>query len=362
MKKILVKAYLNFNLGDDLFIKILTERYPNINFYIESNDKKYTQMFKNNNIHLYQKSRLEKRLIKLGVLKYFFYKKFLKKIDGIINIGGSIFMENSINYKKDIEKRKIENKAVKGNYYILGANFGPFKREKFKNKYEEFFSNCKDVCFRDKYSYNLFSELPNIRYADDIVFSLKDNIAPRNIEGKILISVIKPSIRKELKTKDKEYYETIKKLILEGMESGKKIQLISFCKNEGDEEAISEIKKLLPSKISVEIDTYFYRGNIEEALEVINSSEVIIATRFHAMILGFIYEKKVVPICYSKKMLNVIKDLEFKGGYGIFDNLDTISLKSIIKGNFLEKEKLLKILKNSKEHFKKLEENIKEGE
>lgn len=244
MKEILVKAYLNFNLGDDLFIKILTERYPNINFYIESDDKNYTQIFKSSKIYLYKKSRLEKRLIKLGILKYFFYKKFLKKIDGIINIGGSIFMENSINYKKDIEKRKIENKAVKGNYYILGANFGPFRSEKFRKSYKEFFSKCRDVCFRDKYSYNLFSELPNIRYADDIVFSLKDNIISEDIQGKILISVIKPSIRKELKTKDEEYYEAIKKIILEGMKIGKKIQLISFCKNEGDEEAILEIKKL----------------------------------------------------------------------------------------------------------------------
>ena len=80
-------------------------------------------------------------------------------------------------------------------------------------------------------------------------FSLKNNIVCKDIEGKILISVIKPSIRKELKTKDKEYYEIIKKIILSGVKIGKKIQLISFCENEGDEEAILEIRKILPEKI-----------------------------------------------------------------------------------------------------------------
>lgn len=354
MKKFLVKAYLNFNLGDDLFIKILTERYPNINFYIESNDKKYMKIFKSNNIYIYQKNKIEKRLIKIGVLKYFLYKKFLKKMDGIINIGGSIFMENSINYKKDVEKRKIENKVVKGNYYILGANFGPFKREEFKNGYKEFFSKCEDICFRDKYSYNLFSELPNTRYASDIVFSLKNNIVCKDIEGKILISVIKPSIRKELKTKDKEYYEIIKKIILSGVKIGKKIQLISFCENEGDEEAILEIRKILPEKIEKNIDTYLYRGNIEEALEIINNSEIVIATRFHAMILGFIYEKKVLPICYSKKMVNVLNDLNFSGRYLTFDKLENFDINEIAENNKLEREVLKKIVKMSEEHFKKL--------
>ncbi len=33
-------------------------------------------------------------------------------------------------------------------------------------------SDVEDVCFRDKYSYNLFKELPNARQAADIVFSM----------------------------------------------------------------------------------------------------------------------------------------------------------------------------------------------
>ena len=41
-KKVYVKAYLNYNLGDDLFVKILLDRYINSNnTYITYNKIKY---------------------------------------------------------------------------------------------------------------------------------------------------------------------------------------------------------------------------------------------------------------------------------------------------------------------------------
>ncbi len=33
-KKVMIYAYCNFNLGDDLFIKILCERYPEVHFLL----------------------------------------------------------------------------------------------------------------------------------------------------------------------------------------------------------------------------------------------------------------------------------------------------------------------------------------
>ncbi|MDY0404730.1 hypothetical protein P5G51_004325 [Virgibacillus sp. 179-BFC.A HS] len=34
MKKVLIHAYTHFNFGDDLFIQILCERYPQTSFYL----------------------------------------------------------------------------------------------------------------------------------------------------------------------------------------------------------------------------------------------------------------------------------------------------------------------------------------
>jgi len=57
--------------------------------------------------------------------------------------------------------------------YIIGSNFGPFQSADFKSFYEHLFTNCTDVCFRDTYSFSLFSHLPQIRYRPDIVFQYK---------------------------------------------------------------------------------------------------------------------------------------------------------------------------------------------
>ena len=38
MRKVALMAYMNANLGDDLFLRILCQRYPNVQFYIRGNN------------------------------------------------------------------------------------------------------------------------------------------------------------------------------------------------------------------------------------------------------------------------------------------------------------------------------------
>lgn len=47
MKKIFIMAYLRNNLGDDLFVKELINRYPSEKFYIDVIDLKYGEVFIN---------------------------------------------------------------------------------------------------------------------------------------------------------------------------------------------------------------------------------------------------------------------------------------------------------------------------
>jgi colanic acid/amylovoran biosynthesis protein len=83
-------------------------------------------------------------------------------------------------------------------------------------------------------------------------------------------------------------------------------------------------------------EKYCYRGNIEEALDTIGDSQVIVGTRFHANILGFLMNKVVIPIAYSDKTTNVLSDLKFSGKIfdirfkeGLsFDNLDDVILSN----------------------------------
>ena len=43
---------------------------------------------------------------------------------------------------------------------------------------------------------------------------------------------------------------------------------------------------------------------------ILANSKAIISTRYHGMILGWLLDKKVLPIIYSKKMKNVIDDID----------------------------------------------------
>lgn len=355
--KILIEAYLQINLGDDLFIKILLDRYPKYNFLVY-NRKYYTKNIFSNakNLKNISKNKLMNSIFKrLKISKNISYDKCLKKVDSIVNIGGSIFMEPD--KEKDLydnmEKRK-KILQLKKKYFVLGANFGPYKTEKYKENYKEFFKNCEDVCFREKYSFELFKELKNIRYTSDIVFSL--NIEPIKSEEYILISVIKPSVRKKLENYDEIYYEQVKTFIIECINRGKKVKLMSFCKYEGDEEAINDILKKVSSRS--EISVYNYRGNIEEALDIINKAKVVIASRFHAMILGFISKKIVYPIVYSDKFINVLNDMEFKGKYCDYSSLNLLTFNEVMKNKSLDEDILIKLKKKAEKQFEKLDEYL----
>src|SRR5699024_12686891 len=106
----------------------------------------------------------------------------------------------------------------------------------FYHTYETFFTSCKDVCFRDDASYHLFEHLPQVRVANDIVFT--SQIKPMRLTTpRIVISVIYPSIRETLASYDETYFTAIAKLAEQSADAGYEVVLIAYCKIEGDAEA-----------------------------------------------------------------------------------------------------------------------------
>lgn len=71
---------------------------------------------------------------------------------------------------------------------------------------------------------------------------------------------------------------------------------------------------------NVSIFSYEKEG-IDASIKLISQCDSVIATRYHAMILGMLFHKKIVPIVYSEKMSNVLNDMEYIG--------KTIDLKNI---------------------------------
>ncbi|MBY7144599.1 polysaccharide pyruvyl transferase family protein [Virgibacillus sp. NKC19-3] len=356
-KKVMIYAYTNFNLGDDLFIKLLCERYPKTQFFLYA-PREYKHNFKSfRNVSIYSSNNFFMRLLNYGLRKLkidFSIRNIIaRKCDAIVHVGGSIFIQKDNWTGIPNYKQKIKGKP----FYVLGSNFGPFQNQQFFTEHYELFKKYTDICFRDKYSYGLFKDLPNVRVADDIVFQLNRKRSV-SIKKHIVISVIKPSFRKNLHNYDEIYYQKIKDITIYFVNMGYQVTLMSFCEKEGDQEAVEEILQKLPEEIFDNVAKYYYKYNMEEALDIIASSSYVIATRFHSMILGWVFNKPVFPVSYSKKMNNVMKDIGFQGSY--IDLKEINSLKPIDVYECMETNSVDVSVqaKNSKNHFKKLDEYL----
>lgn len=367
MKKILVDGYWNGNLGDDLFLKTLCERYPNQDFYIFCSKDKQKFFLNIPNIHFIPYKIpvlllkfLDKVNNKYNVMlpfssKYYLYKK-AKESNVYIELGGSIFMMPHSGMDSEYIKRKKISNLKKTDYYILGSNFGPYYQYVQLENYKSIFQSTKDVVFRDRASYNLFKDVFNVRYAPDIVFNLKDTNKVKNLEY-IVVSVISFKNKMRSLEMEKKYIEYMVSQLERLLQKNKHILLMSFCKSQGDLDVAKEIKKKLlknNSEYKDKVHLYSYE-NIDYSLKLIRESEAIIATRYHAMILGWLYQKPMFVVSYSNKINNVILD--------IFPEQSSIDFykdnSTIVKFNKIKSENLMEVRKKAALHFKYLDSDYK---
>lgn len=336
--KIYVNAYLAENLGDDLFLKILTERYKSHKFYsISKGFKNYSK----NNLKVFSNPYI------FRILKKFQLEKYLaNRYDLVVSIGGSMYIENNDN-TRDFSLGKNE-------YYILGSNFGPYKTEEYYNNLYKIFEKAEDVCFREKYSYDLFNKLSNVRYASDIVFNLDTKNVTNTNKKRVIFSII--SCEYKLGTEyQKDYEEKMIELIKFFEEMGYEICLMSFCKFEKDEEEIEAILKICPKNLLDKISTYYYRGNIEEALNVIGDSSIMVGSRFHANIIALLLGKTILPVIYSDKTKHVIEDMNLKVKTIDIKNINSFDVQKLSKKDLVHKEDITKIKEDAKRQFEKLD-------
>jgi colanic acid/amylovoran biosynthesis protein len=324
-KNVFIFAYTRCNLGDDLFVKLLCNRYPKVKFYISCSREDKTAFLNISNLKVILGLPISQKAPNLfrinSKIRSVLCRFRMLFCGAVVNIGGSIFIQQS--NKKEVSK-EYKNKIIhKKPYFIIGSNFGPYKDEHYYTSYKSLFKFAKDICFRDTYSYNLFSDLPNVRYGADVIFSYK---TAKNVEetNNIVISVIDLSKRQDLKRYKENYISKIIELSLFFVKKGYGVSLMSFCESEGDKAAIEEILSRINIEDKKNISPYYYSGDVDGALNLIAKSKYVLATRFHAMILGFVFNKPVFPIMYSDKSLNVIEDMGFDGEYTDVENIDKI--------------------------------------
>lgn len=345
---VFIKAYMAFNLGDDLFIKVLLDRYPETDFHLSA-PAAYKNVFGNySNLHISEISgmwswsnfirRVEGRILrKTSSSMYRHFQRrllrrkieaFAEKSDAFVSIGGSIFMQptqrpvySDIEYYNAIVNRYFVNKKK----IVIGSNFGPYEDPEYLNAYRKIFSKMDDVCFREQFSADLFKHLPQVRTAPDVVFNMDvQKNKGEKIKQSIGFSIV--SLKYKSKTiHPADYYQQYAGIINFFIKRGYKITLFSFCKHEGDETAIHNIFPLLEGSV----EWVFYNGDIDNFLCAYSKMESMFCGRFHAMILSLLFSQNIFPVIYSNKMSNVLNDLHYTGGSILLHKLGNTNCKAV---------------------------------
>lgn len=300
MKEIHIRAYCGTNLGDDLFILQLVRRYPMHRFFLYAVPPYDAAFRKEPNLVLPTfGSRVVRKLSRMLHLPR--KEKFDGQgVDISVTIGGSILWENAdISFgSPDIPR------------YLIGPNCESDYSEEFYKKLRDALSGVSHCCFRDQYSYGLFQELPNVSCAPDVLFGWDSGLTACPGKG-IGISVISPAGRGCLSRHQDAYYSAIAELCNLCEEADIPVKLLGFCEAEGDGAAISQIRQKLSNPDYP--DYCIYNGDVGAFLEIMNRCESIVATRFHAMILGWGLGKNVFPVIYNRKQTQVLEDVAFSG-------------------------------------------------
>ncbi len=357
MTQVMIYAYTANNLGDDLFIHTICTRYPNTKFLCYAPNNYQTTFNYLPNLEIIPNNRILNKFIHAALKpfnKEFYLREQLAKTCEIgVYIGGSIFMEQTGWEKEAQQVQTMKNSH--DSFFILGANFGPFQSRKFYQTYEKNFQGITDICFRDHQSKELFTHLP-VRQAADVVFQLKDTFSHGKPKEQILISVIYPSIRKDLKKFDASYFKGIANISIHLINQGYDVLLMAFCQEEKDHLAMNEILSLIPKALLHKVNTYTYQTNLQEAISKLSESKAIIATRFHAMILGLFFHKPVFPIIYSEKMKTVLEDIEFPNLYSTIQNIDSVTPSQVTETFYQEPLDIQNFIKSSDKQFDMLDQ------
>lgn len=344
MKTITIWGYAALNLGDDLFFQTLVQRYPQVRFFQYAQPKHWGEYAEEENLKIlphWQRSVIYR--------SPFSYPKHGGKDGAQVIVGGSIFQDDNNWARNNRHYRKIQETGQPT--FVIGSNVGPVKTERFTKGLEEFFVSCADVVVRDTYSKEIFRDIHQVRHVPDLILGRKETGKPK--PGTLGISVMDLG---------ETYIQTITKWVEEAVDSGYAVTLFSFSKKLGDEVAIEQLKCQLDSKTAEKVQDHRYSGNIEETLKRLSTMETMIATRFHAMILGVVLNQKVFSITYGDKTRHVLADFPHTIPSATVEEIPGIKFSEIITSLKGQPFDWTEIKEKAEQQFAALDQWVGEGE
>ncbi|MBQ9414451.1 MAG: glycosyltransferase [Clostridia bacterium] len=332
--KVMLYGYYGHNLGDDLFFDTLLHRYPDTIFTLSEGDGYEAFFARYPNAYAYAQSNAHvQKLNAFGAKLHkerYFEKLLRSKCDAVVHIGGSIYQQVGT-WEEDLRIRK-ERYDRRRPFFSISSNFGPYQTDEYRLFWREQFQKCRDICFRDKDSYELFKDIPSVRYAPDLLFAQPLPTVPVT-PGQTFLSIFDPTFRGRGLSEEtcSGYMNTVVAVIRELLRRGQRVVVSDFCwfENAGGIEAmIAQLSE--EERQQVAVVNYTGDGNFEPVLTAIAASERVIATRFHAMLFGFIGGKKTLPIVYNPKMRHQLDDLAFAGASPDVETFARMSVDEVL--------------------------------
>ncbi len=336
MHKVMLFACIEKNIGDDIFVKIVCDRYKNTEFVITS-DAKYGSLKLLENLTFSKTLKLWNKFsnnesnnsfkYSINRILCIIFGIFLRKRLGVYIVGNAF---KNLEYKGRIQSQWIRDRiSLCNEFFLISTNFGSYSDERWKQDFEGTFPNITDVCFRDMSSYNLFKKFNNIRYAPDAVFTLGFQERKKQIENNVLISVIdflldgRPL---ESKRYAKDYENAILGIVGGVLSKGYKVTLLNSNTLQ-DRPVAKRIRYVFDKNVDIEI--YDYLGDLEEVFDLFSRSKYVIGTRLHTIILSFLFELPVIPIVYDIKVEGILNSCNFDGIFYRLSDLRNITFNQV---------------------------------
>ncbi|MFL7771984.1 polysaccharide pyruvyl transferase family protein [Proteus terrae] len=366
MANIILDFYGAMNFGDDLFLKVISDEFPEHKFICVVYDKEKLNILNFSNIEIVEREKLSlpsRMFRKLGLMSECatnnekvekdkkLYKKLSQKSDIYVSIGGSIFIEPSTGFNLMHELYEYKLSLFKYSH-IIGSNFGPHKTNDFFSKFESIFSKFTSVSFRDEYSFEMFRHLNSVTLASDVVYNLdlsKYNFS--KIKDSVGYSLIDLRGREGLLQHSEHYENWIKASIRRDVTNNQKVYLFSFCSAEGDNSIIERVTECLSDIDLNSVTIVNYTGDLAKFIETFGAMEKMYSTRFHASIMSILLEIEFHPIIYSRKTIESLKEFGSEVHYSAIDEL-----KSDLLFNQLRVSE--NIFKKSKRNFDGLRDSL----
>ncbi|WP_262316607.1 polysaccharide pyruvyl transferase family protein [Lacticaseibacillus parakribbianus] len=357
LKKVYVNAYFRKNVGDDLFLYVLSSRYPSVNFVADV-PKKYQETLTSIS-NLKMRNATKKTFIARKLLASIPWIPFVSgamKYDAIIEIGGSIFMQAPGKPGISGLRNAFTRKSIP--YFVIGSNFGPYEDNRFVSGYNVLFKKTGGVVFRDSYSAKLFDASYKISVAPDVVFGINPETLGFKLGGGtgLLIAVPVDLARKGESLADQrlasKYEKCMARLIAGHVRSGHRAVILCFCSDENDEEAANRIFEML-DKREKEFTSIVNYQSVDQIFSLFSNADYLLSSRYHSMILGWVFGVPQLVIPYSLKTEHVRAEL-WKSQYSLspqnfIENIDSVDLRNF---NTMDSKLVNVLRKKSSGQFK----------